>query len=72
MPSFSLTHDDALLIAKFCTDGIASSSDTASDKNISNNMIADVTLNNIFVPLRTAFALIFGELAHLPLFVSYK
>jgi len=72
VPSFSLTHDEALLAAMFCTDGIASSSDTASEKNISNKIVADTTLNNIFVTLRTAFVLIFGELALCLPLVSYK
>ena len=47
-------------------------SDTASEKNISNKIVADTTLNNIFVTLRTAFVLIFGELALCLPLVSYK
>ena len=72
VPSFSLVQAVALLTARFCTEGIVSDKESASDKNISNKVVADITLNNIFVTLRTAFALIFGELALVLLFVSYK
>ena len=54
VPNFSPAQDEALSIATFCTEGTESAKVAATGKIISNKMIADNKLNNIFVTLRTA------------------